>query len=195
MRMLAIALSFAARVVRRVVGIVMQSRFASCGRHVRVDPRGVFSHDTIHLGDHVFIAPGAFFSATRSFIHVGNHVMFGPNVTVLGGNHNVSEVGRYMTDVTEKRPGDDLGVTIEDDVWVGAGATLLSGVTVARGSIVAAGAVVTKSFPPYSIIGGVPARLIRPRWDDATILEHENRLHLKSRRPSAPNPSSNHPLA
>ena len=195
MRMLAIALSFAARVVRRVVGIVMQSRFASCGRHVRVDPRGVFSHDTIHLGDHVFIAPGAFFSATRSFIHVGNHVMFGPNVTVLGGNHNVSEVGRYMTDVTEKRPGDDMGVTIEDDVWVGAGATLLSGVTVARGSIVAAGAVVTKSFPPYSIIGGVPARLIRPRWDDATILEHENRLHLKSRRPSAPNPSSNHPLA
>lgn len=58
----------------------------------------------------------------------------------------------------EKLPNNDLPVVIEDDVWCGANVTILKGVTIGHGSVVAAGAVVTKSFPPYSIIGGVPKR-------------------------------------
>ena len=59
----------------------------------------------------------------------------------------------------------DQPVVIEDDVWVGANVTILKGVTIGHGSVVAAGAVVTKSCPPYSIIGGVPAKILRKRFE------------------------------
>ncbi|WP_262230549.1 DapH/DapD/GlmU-related protein [Stenotrophomonas maltophilia] len=67
----------------------------------------------------------------------------------------------------------DSRLVIEDDVWVGFGAIVLSGVRIGRGSIIAAGAVVTKDVEPYSIVGGNPARKISQRLPDASIPEHE----------------------
>ena len=87
-----------------------------------------------------------------------------------------------MVDVKEKRPGDDLGITIEDDVWVGSRAVILDGVTVGRGSIVAAGSIVTKSVPPYAVVAGCPARVIRLRWSVETIVRHEEMLYSSDRR-------------
>ena len=61
------------------------------------------------------------------------------------------------------------GIVLEDDVWVGYRATILDGVTIHRGGVVAAGAVVCKDVPPYTVVGGVPAKPIKQRFDDATI--------------------------
>ena len=58
----------------------------------------------------------------------------------------------------EKRADDDLGVVIDDDVWVGTRTIILHGVKIGRGAVIAAGAVVTKSIPPYAVAAGVPAR-------------------------------------
>ncbi|MNG32136.1 Virginiamycin A acetyltransferase [compost metagenome] len=55
------------------------------------------------------------------------------------------------------------GITIEDDCWIGSNVTILDGVTIGTGSVVAAGAVVTKDVPPYSVVGGVPAKIIKER--------------------------------
>ena len=66
-----------------------------------------------------------------------------------------------------------MPIVIEDGVWCGANVTILKGVTIGKDSIVAAGAVVTKSFPPYSIIGGVPAKLLKNRFTEEQIQEHE----------------------
>ena len=79
-----------------------------------------------------------------------------------------------MIDITdkEKRPEDDRDIVIESDVWVGANSTILRGVTVGEGSVIAAGAVVTKDVPPYSIVGGVPARVLKMRFDEETQKEH-----------------------
>lgn len=73
-------------------------------------------------------------------------------------------------------------MVVEEDVWIGCNVTLLSGVTVGRGSVIAAGAVVTKSCPPYSLLGGVPAKVIKIRMSVDEILEHERNLYPKDKR-------------
>lgn len=87
----------------------------------------------------------------------------------------------FIIDVSddEKLPENDLPIVIEDDVWCGANVTILKGVTIGHGSVVAAGAVVTKSFPPYSIIGGVPAKLIKMRFDNEDIKRNDEILYGK----------------
>lgn len=89
------------------------------------------------------------------------------------------EIIKYIIDVTdaEKLPEHDAPVVIEDDVWCGANVTILKGVTIGHGSVVAAGAVVTKSCPPYSIIGGVSAKIIKKRFTPEQIKEHELKLY------------------
>lgn len=87
--------------------------------------------------------------------------MFGPGVVVIGGGHNSTAIGKFMSDVHERTGNEDLGVVIQDDVWVGARAILLRGVIVGRGAVIAAGSVLTKSVPPYAVVGGNPARIIK----------------------------------
>lgn len=81
-------------------------------------------------------------------------------------------------DSKEKLPENDAPVVIEDDVWIGANVTILKGVTIGRGSVVAAGVVVTKSCPPYSIIGGVPAKVLKMRFTPEEIVKHESILSV-----------------
>jgi acetyltransferase-like isoleucine patch superfamily enzyme len=75
---------------------------------------------------------------------------------------------------------DDRDVVISDDVWIGTRAIILHGVTIGRGAVVAGGAVVTKNVPPYAIVGGIPARVLRYRWDAETISRHEAILYPSS---------------
>ena len=85
--------------------------------------------------------------------------MMGPRVNLLAENHNFER-----TDIPIKAQGVRRSfIAIGDDCWLGANCTILAGVTIGQGSIVAAGAVVTSDVPPFSIVGGVPARLIKSR--------------------------------
>lgn len=93
------------------------------------------------------------------FIDIGDDVIIGPHFTVIAENHIFSELDKNIKEQGVTR-GD---VKIENNVWVGCNVTILTGVTIGSGSVVAAGAVVTKSFPQNSIIGGVPAKLIKRR--------------------------------
>jgi len=182
MKWIGLTIIFFRNVKNRILRNIFKHLFAQCGKNVRFYASDVFSFSTIYLKDDIYIGRGAKFSARNSHINIGNKVMFGPNVTIRGGNHNTSVVGAYMADVHSKRETDDQDVIIEDDVWVGSGAIILKGVIIRRGSVVAAGAVVTKSFPPYSIIGGVPAALIKRRFSPTQIVEHEIHLYPENSR-------------
>ena len=94
--------------------------------------------------------------------------MMGSNVTVITHNHAFDRTDIPMMEqgFEEERP-----VVIGNDVWIGDRVIILPGVHVGDGSILAAGAVVTKDVPPYSIVGGVPAKLIRMRKIDEKIAE------------------------
>jgi maltose O-acetyltransferase len=178
--------STASRIRRAIHGYATVGRFASRGEDFEFDVDGTYSYGSIHVGEHVNLGARPTLLATRSTIHIGNHVMFGPSVSIWGGNHRFDVVGTYIDEITDdmKRPEDDLGVVIEDDVWVGGNATILHGVTVGRGAVIGADAVVTKSVLPYSVVAGNPARVIGKRWDAAAIGVHEMRLNLNQK----PNP-------
>ena len=106
----------------------------------------------ITFGKNVFINSGCKFQ-DQGGITVGNNVLIGHNVVLATLDHNIC--------VSKRAELFAAPIVIEDNVWIGANVTVTSGVTIGKGSIVAAGAVVTKDVPEYSIVGGVPAKVIR----------------------------------
>ena len=87
-------------------------------------------------------------------IRIGPYVQSAIGVTLVAGGHNTQDYGP----LTENQE-----IVLEGETWIGANVTILGGVTVGRGTIIAAGAVVTQDIPPYSIAGGVPAKVIKSR--------------------------------
>ena len=151
-----------------------------CGKNVFLRPLSsdIKGLENLSIGDNTIIPKGSTFYCTRAELKIGNKVIFGPKPTIITGDHRVDIIGKCIIDVTddEKMQVQDAPVVIEDDVWCGANVTILKGVTIGRGCVIAAGAVVTKSFAPYSIIGGVPAKLIKMRFTPEQIVHHESLL-------------------
>lgn len=166
------------KAVSRLLMKVQKPLFKKVGKNVIFSPFSSFSFETIEIGNDVFIGPGARFNASVSGITISDKVMFGPNVTIRGGDHRFDVVGRYMFDVKEKLPENDLPVVIETDVWVGANATILKGVTVGQGAVVAAGSVVIQDVAPYSIVAGIPAKQVSVRFEEDDIARHKAALRL-----------------
>jgi acetyltransferase-like isoleucine patch superfamily enzyme len=118
------------------------------------------------------------FNASVERLIIGNFVSIAPNVQfLLGGNHQINTVfsfpvysvlyhEQYDKDAESNGP-----ITVEDEVWIGMNSIILSGVNISKGAIVAAGSVVTRSVPPYAIVGGNPARIIKYRFSEDIISE------------------------
>ncbi|MGJ8591430.1 MAG: acyltransferase [Aquaticitalea sp.] len=111
----------------------------------------------ITIGDNSGINASCYFGG-QGGITIGSDVIIGPNVKIFSENHNFENPDIIIKNqgVTRK------GVQIGNDCWIGAGATILDGVILQSKTVVAAGSVVTKSFEGNSIIGGIPARVIKP---------------------------------
>ena len=92
-------------------------------------------------------------------IIIGNHVHTGANVMIIAFNHafDTRDIPTINQDYY------DADIIVGDDVWIGGGAIILAGVTIGKGSIIAAGAVVVSDVPEYSIVGGVPAKVLKMR--------------------------------
>jgi acetyltransferase-like isoleucine patch superfamily enzyme len=93
-------------------------------------------------------------------VEIGDHSLLGVNVVILSSSHRFDQPGKLIQHSGKTFQPTRIGA----DVWIGSNAVIRSGVEIGRGSIVGAGAVVTRSFPEYSIIGGVPARWLRARF-------------------------------
>ena len=161
------------------VSPIKKSALGGHGKNVTLGRRLRMSGSkNVFLGNNVSIGEDARFMCTRARIIMGDNIMFGPGVTCITGGHRTDIVGRYMMSVTdaEKRPEDDRDIVFEGDNWIGANVTILRGVTIGEGSVIAAGAVVTKDVPPYSIVGGVPAKVIKMRFSEEEIAEHKRLL-------------------
>ena len=154
-----------------------------CGKNVYFRPLSsdIKGLENLSIGNNTSIPKGSPFYCTKAPLVIGNKVIFGPKPTIITGDHRIDIIGKFIIDVTddEKLPENDAPVIIEDDVWCGANVIILKGVTISHGSVVAAGSVVTQSFPPYSIIGGCPARLLKMRFTEEQIKENDELLYSK----------------
>ncbi len=118
----------------------------------------IFPGFGIEVGDDVDFARGVIVT-TSGGLFIGNRVLIGYGTHILTSNHRVPKNrGKIFYSGHDRKK-----VSISDDVWIGANCTILPGVSVGQGAVIAAGSVVTKDVPPYSIVAGVPSKVIRLR--------------------------------
>lgn len=127
-----------------------------------------YSKGKIYIEEHSFIGRSRIFASQK--VRIGKGVLISDNVVIMDSNlHPISSIKRYG-DLKKFHEGDffdvysgieSYPVHISDYVWIGANAIILKGVTIGEGAIVGAGSVVTKDIPPYTIVAGNPARIIR----------------------------------
>lgn len=162
--------------------ILVKVLFRNCtigkGFHAGLRVR-IWGRSTVVIGRNFYIGRDSFIETD---VRIGDNVMFGNRVAVVGRyDHHYQLPGvpirlaPQIRDAHYNWKGLDLVTTIENDVWVGYGSTVMGGVTIGEGSIIGAGSLVTKDVEPYSIYAGVPARKIRDRFDNPIDLQ----THLK----------------
>lgn len=143
--------------------LVISDLFGSTGKNPNVLP--MFNCDNgknIHVGEQFLMNyNGTILDVAK--VEIGNFVMIGPNTTISTVNHPITPQGR-RENIGIAKP-----VKIGSDVWIGSNVTILPGVTIGNNVVVAAGAVVSKNVPDNSVVGGVPAKLIKKIQND--ILE------------------------
>jgi len=135
---------------------MLRQRMGGLGNFCIINP-GVYMAplSKIFVGDDVWIAPGTrIFANGNAPVTIESHVLVGPGVLITTVNHDHRT--RNLDSISSP-------ITIRSESWIGGHAVLLPGVTIGPGSVVAAGAVVTRDAPPYTIVGGVPARVIKRR--------------------------------
>lgn len=168
---------FWASIIKRFMG--------HCGKNVMLKPStSIFKGiENFYFSNDIRIARYAVIYSTLAKVKIGSKVAIAPYLKIITGNHQFDDVGHFIFDNdVEKQPENDKDVIIEGDNWIGINVTILSGVTVGRGSVIAAGAVLNKSVPPYAIVGGVPAKVLKYRFTIDECLEHERKLYPADKR-------------
>ena len=131
------------------------------GSYAMIRPSGYYGRDLgigLRIGKNSNIGPYSFIGCFGG-IRIGNNVLMAPRVSMFAENH-----GFARADMPIKAQGVTRApIVIEDDCWLASNCTILAGVTVHRGAVVAAGSVVTRDVPPYAVVAGVPASVIKWR--------------------------------
>jgi maltose O-acetyltransferase len=150
---------------RRVRFSCCKRIFSKCGMDVNIEHGVDFeAGNRIEIGDHSGLGVDSQIGAVK----IGKDVIMGPEVMIISVNHMYSDLTMPM-----RLQGDTPSnpVIIEDDVWIGARAIILPGRRIGKGAIVGAGSVITKDVPPYAIVGGNPAKVLKYR-NQPTDLGH-----------------------
>lgn len=111
----------------------------------------------LEVGDYVTIGRGTIISIKDTLL-IGDYTLIGPYVQITDNNHTTKRPNLIKYQRATIKP-----IIIGQDCWIGSGAKILAGVTIGNGAVVGANAVVTKDVPPFAIVGGVPAKVIKFR--------------------------------
>jgi len=143
----------------------------------------VSAPDALRIGDDTYIGKSCTIQVSGS---IGRGVLIANNVGLVGRiDHEFRVAGLSVRDgeaigsSARLQSLPDNRITVEDDVWIGFGAVVLSGITIGTGAIIAAGSVVTTDVAPFAIVAGNPARLVNFRFDDDDAKFHKSYLARK----------------
>lgn len=146
------------KISKKIRYYLVKNIFSYCGKNVNVESRVWFgTGENIEIGNNSGIG---YKSEIQGPVKLGENVLMGPEVKIITWNHNFSDISTPIIKQGVKPP---EKVIIGDDVWIGTRVIILPGVQIGKGAIIGAGSVVTKDIPSYSIVGGVPAKIIRFR--------------------------------
>lgn len=146
-------------------------------KHNGTYPLTLFDENSVTVGNMTYGELYVLKYGERSKLYIGNFCSIAPKVSfILCADHYTNHISTFPFKVKMLKTmgmesiskGD---IVVEDDVWIGYGSTIMSGLHVGQGAIIAAGSVVTKDVPPYAIVGGVPAKVIKYRFSEELINE------------------------
>jgi acetyltransferase-like isoleucine patch superfamily enzyme len=163
-----------------LVGIIWRKYKIGKGFHAGARVR-LWSKNELIIGKYFYIGKD---SQIECDAQIGDYVILGNKVGLIGRyDHNYQQIGVPIRLASQIRQPDyswkglNMKVVIEDDVWVGYGSIILSGVRIGTGSIIASGSVVTKDIEPYSIYGGIPAKKIGSRFGNELDLKKHIQMY------------------
>jgi len=128
--------------------------------------KDVTFHSNITVGDYTHLNQGDYIF---SDVQIGNYCSIAVNVIIGGDEHNIDTLSQFtFRNINRKAEQKHLNkeTIIESDVWIGAGAIIKKGIKIGTGAVVGSGSVVTKDVPPFAIVVGVPARILRYRFEE-----------------------------
>jgi len=151
-----------------------KKKWRRLNRHNNTYALDLFPLSTVEVGRYSYGGLKVLTFGEGYKVKIGDFCSIGPNVLfVLKGDHLTDRISTFPFKVKvlgEKNEAVSKGdIVLDDDVWIGANVTVLSGVHIGQGVVVAAGAVVNSDVPPYAVVGGVPAKVIRYRFNERII--------------------------
>lgn len=163
---------------------LFQKKFRKLNNHNYVEIMNLCNLEKIKIGKKSYGKINIIdYSNSNNMLKIGSYCSIAPNVRfLLGGEHKLDCISTYPFKVKvfgEKLEALSKGnIILEDDVWIGEGAIICSGITIGQGAVVAAGSVVTKDVEPYAVIGGNPAKVIKYRFN-RNLIERLTKINIE----------------
>lgn len=156
---------------------ILTKKWRKRNRHNETAPNNLFDINMVSVGKYTYGRLEVLTFNNQNHLTIGNFCSIAPKVVfLLSADHYTDHISSFPFKVKVTRDLKTEGISkgdiiVEDDVWIGYGAKILSGVHIGQGAIVAAGSIVTKDIPPYAIVAGVPAEVIKYRFPPDVIDE------------------------
>lgn len=166
------------------IAFPIKEEFGACGKNtILLYPLRIYNPQNVYIEENVKLSSGLhILNSPSEKVIIKKYTVFAANCTIAPNSHRSTvTIPQFLLGASHINDS-STDIIIDEDVWLGTGVTILSGVHIGRGCIVGAGSLVTKSLPPYSVAVGSPAHIVKKKFSIEQIMRHEEVLYPKEER-------------